>query len=86
MGGTHLCPLSLVLHHEYDTWVRLVQCVSVQQGLAGDAQLHFGDACDRATEGGPWGGSILDVIHPGSGPEVSTSKEQEMVGAAKSSE
>lgn len=65
-AGTHLCPLSIGLHHQHDTGVWLIQRVSVQQSLAGHTQLHFGDAGSWTAEAGCRGGGLLDVIHPGS--------------------
>ena len=67
----HLCPLSVVLHHKYDTWVRLIQRVSVQQGFARHTQLYFGDAGSRTTEAGRRGDGLQNIIHPGSGREGS---------------
>lgn len=67
MGGAHLCPLSVGLYHDYDTGVRLIQRVSVQQSFARHTQLHFGDAGSWTAEAGGRGGGLLNVIHPGSG-------------------
>ncbi len=61
---THFGPLTLVLYHEDDAGVRLIECVSVQQGLAGNAQLHLGYASDRACDAGHWGRGFLWVTHP----------------------
>lgn len=63
----HLCPLSIGLHHQHDTRVRLVERVSVQQSLAGHTQFHLGDAGGWTAEARCRGGGLLDVIHPGSG-------------------
>lgn len=60
---THFRPLALVLYHEHDTGVRLVERVSVQQGLAGHAQLHLGHASSRTAYACHRGCCFLRVTH-----------------------
>lgn len=59
----HLNPLSIVLHHEYNAGVWFVQRVAIQETFARNPQLHFGDACSRATEAGRRGGRLLNIVH-----------------------
>lgn len=72
------------LHHEDDTGVGLVECVSVKQSFAGDTQLHLRYAGNRATEASYWGYGLLDVVHPGLGPEEGAATEGQAVAAESS--
>lgn len=71
---SHLYPLSIVLYHEYDAGVRLIQSVSVQQSFARHAQLDFGDTGCWTAEAGCRGGGLQNIIHPGSGQERSANQ------------